>query len=202
MPKVSPHKPDDQFSHYEKDSLEDYFSKILSYICENSKRPGLVGTPKRTAKVFEFLTAGYGLDLKVLCNEAIFPCDSMGMVVVKDIEMYSLCEHHMLPFFGKCHIAYLPDKYILGLSKFARIVDMYSRRLQVQENLTAQIAQAINELVKPKGVCVIVEAQHLCMMMRGIEKQHSVTTTISHLGDFDTDKENIKQFFSLLRKHT
>ncbi|MBA3238783.1 MAG: GTP cyclohydrolase I FolE [Parachlamydiaceae bacterium] len=202
MPKVPHSNNSVKIPLYEKDSLEDFFYKMLNHISEDSKRAGLVGTPKRAAKAFEFLTAGYELDLETLANGAIFPCESVGMVIVKDTEMYSLCEHHMLPFFGKCHIAYLPDKYILGLSKFARIVDMFSRRLQVQENLTEQIAKAISELIKPKGVCVIMEAQHMCMMMRGIEKQHAITTTISHLGLFDTDKEYIKQFFSLLRRHT
>lgn len=182
--------------------MKEYYYKIIESVGEDLNRPGLVGTPKRASDAFEFLTGGYNQDLQEIVNGAIFPCDTHGMVVIKDIEMYSLCEHHMLPFFGKCHIAYIPDQKILGLSKFARIVDMYSRRLQVQEILTQQIAKAVNEIISPKGVCVIMEAQHLCMMMRGIEKQHSSTTTIFQIGLFDQDKGYVKEFFSLLRRHS
>ena len=180
--------------------MEKYFSNIIETIGEDLTRTGLQETPVRAAQAFEFMTEGYSQDLIEVVNGAIFPCESHGMVIVKDIEMYSLCEHHMLPFFGKCHIAYLPDQRILGLSKFGRIVDMFSRRLQVQEVLTEQIASAINKVIKPKGVCVIMEAQHMCMMMRGIQKQHSMTTTISHLGLFETDKGYVKEFFSLLKR--
>lgn len=180
--------------------MEKYFAKIIESMGEDLTRPGLVDTPRRADHAFSFLTAGYQQDLDTLVNGAIFPCDSHGMVVVKDIEMYSLCEHHMLPFWGKCHIAYLPNKQILGLSKFARIVDMFSRRLQVQESLTEQIAKAVEEVIAPHGVCVLMEAQHMCMMMRGIEKQHSATTTISHRGVFEKDRSHVKEFFALLNR--
>ena len=180
--------------------MEKYFCNIIETMGEDLTRTGLLETPARAAQAYEFLTEGYNQDLDKIVNGAIYPCESHGMVIVQDIEMYSLCEHHVLPFFGKCHIAYLPNNQILGLSKFARIVDMFSRRLQVQEVLTEQIASAVNEVINPKGVCVILEAQHLCMMMRGIQKQHSTTTTVAHLGLFETNKDYVKEFLTLLKR--
>lgn len=180
--------------------LENEYTKIIESTGEDVKRSGLKDTPKRAKEAWSFLTKGYKQDLQHLMNGAIFPSDTQGMVVVKNIEMYSLCEHHLLPFFGKCHIAYIPNKTILGLSKFARIVDMFSRRLQVQEHLTLQIAEAIEEVIKPKGVCVVMDAQHLCMMMRGVEKQDSVTTTVTQLGLFEQDKSYLHEFFTLIGK--
>lgn len=180
--------------------MENEYTKIIESTGEDVTRPGLKDTPKRAKEAWSFLTKGYKQDLEHLMNGAIFPSDTQGMVVVKNIEMYSLCEHHLLPFFGKCHIAYIPNKTILGLSKFARIVDMFSRRLQVQEHLTQQIAEAIEEVIKPKGVCVVMDAQHLCMMMRGVEKQDSVTTTVTQLGLFDKDKSYLHEFFTLIGK--
>lgn len=178
-------------------SLEHY-SKIIESVGEDITRPGLMGTPNRASKAFEFLTEGYDKDLTVLVNGAIFPSESTGMVLVRDIEMYSLCEHHLLPFFGKCHIAYIPDKKILGLSKFARVVDMFARRLQVQENLTQQVADAIQQVVQAKGVCVRIDARHMCMMMRGVEKQESTTTTLCCLGVFQENRNLVNDFLMLI----
>lgn len=165
-----------------------HYREILRLIGENPEREGLLKTPLRVAKAIQFLTQGYALDPKEILNSAKFREDYREMVIVKDIEIYSLCEHHMVPFIGKAHVAYIPDKYITGLSKIARVVDIYARRLQVQERLTMQIKDAIQETLKPLGVAVVIEAQHLCMAMRGVQKQNSVTTTSDFTGAFERDK--------------
>lgn len=178
--------------------MEELFSKMISEIGEDLSREGLIDTPKRAAKAFKFLNNGYQKTLKEVVNGAIFTADTEDMVMVKNIELYSLCEHHLLPFIGKCHIAYIPDGKIIGLSKLARIVDMYARRLQIQEKLTKQIANAIEQSVGAKGVAVVVEAKHLCMMMRGVEKQNSVMTTSVMMGIFRKDRRTRAEFLNLI----
>lgn len=168
--------------------LAGHYKEILRLIGENPNREGLEKTPVRVAKAIQYLVQGYALDPKEILNSAKFREDYREMVIVKDIEIYSMCEHHMVPFIGKAHVAYIPDKYITGLSKIARVVDIYARRLQVQERLTMQIKDAINETLKPLGVAVVIEAQHLCMAMRGVQKQNSVTTTSDFTGAFERDK--------------
>ena len=175
-----------------------YFKKIIEGIGEDPHREGLLKTPQRAAKAFEYLTQGYKKDIKEIVNGAIFTSNNEEMVVVKDIELYSMCEHHLLPFLGKAHIAYIPNGKIMGLSKFARIVDMYARRLQVQENLTNQIAHTIMEVTGALGVGVIIEAKHMCMMMRGVEKQNSSMKTSCLLGSFRHDQATRKEFLSLV----
>lgn len=170
------------------EELAVHYKEILRLIGENPDREGLEKTPLRVAKAIQFLTQGYALDPKEILSSAKFREDYREMVIVKDIEIYSLCEHHMVPFIGKAHVAYIPDKFITGLSKIARVVDIYARRLQVQERLTMQIKDAINETLKPLGVAVVIEAQHLCMAMRGVQKQNSVTTTSDFVGAFERDK--------------
>jgi GTP cyclohydrolase I len=178
--------------------MDQLFHGILEKIGEDPKREGLVDTPKRAAKAMEFLTQGYKQDLNDIVNGAIFASDSDEMVLVKDIELYSMCEHHMLPFVGKCHIAYLPSGKVLGLSKFARITDMFARRLQIQENLTKQIAEAVMQVTEAKGVGVIIESKHMCMMMRGVQKQNSSMTTSVMLGSFREDHRTRAEFLSLI----
>jgi GTP cyclohydrolase IA len=173
---------------------------LLIKLGENPLREGLLDTPERVWETLKMLTGGYQQNLADLVNDAIFQSDMDEMIIVKNIELYSLCEHHLLPFFGKCHIAYIPNGKILGLSKFARIADMYARRLQVQENLTQQIAQAISEVTQAKGVGVIIEAQHLCMMMRGVEKQNSSMTTSVMLGLFRSNERTRHEFLNLLSR--
>jgi len=180
--------------------MEEYFSKIIESIGEDVTREGLVDTPKRAAKAFAFLNNGYDKTLEEVLNGAIFEADTEDMVIVKDIELYSLCEHHLLPFVGKCHIAYLPQGHVLGLSKLARIVDMYARRLQIQEKLTKQIADAVNTAVNAKGVAVVIEAKHMCMMMRGVEKQNSVMTTSVMTGIFREEMSTRAEFLSLINR--
>jgi GTP cyclohydrolase IA len=170
------------------EQLSFHYKEILRLIGENPDREGLQRTPLRVAKAIQFLTQGYDLDPVEILSSAKFREDYREMVIVKDIEIYSLCEHHMIPFIGKAHVAYIPDKYITGLSKLARVVDIYARRLQVQERLTSQIKDAINTTLKPLGVAVVIEAQHLCMSMRGIQKQNSVTTTSDFVGAFEREK--------------
>lgn len=178
--------------------MKDHFAKIIESIGEDLSRPGLLDTPKRAAKAFEFLTNGYNQDLDKVINNALFPSESNDMVIVKDIELYSMCEHHMLPFFGKAHIGYIPNGKVLGLSKIARIVDMFSRRLQIQENLSSQIAETIASVTGAKGVAVIIEAKHLCMMMRGVEKQNSSMRTSAMLGAFRENASTRAEFLSLI----
>ena len=170
------------------EELSFHYKEILRLLGENPDREGLLKTPLRVSKAIQFMTQGYNIDPVEVLNSAKFREDYREMVIVKDIEIYSMCEHHMIPFIGKAHVAYIPDKYITGLSKIARVVDIYARRLQVQERLTTQIKNAINETLKPLGVAVVIEAQHLCMSMRGIQKQNSVTTTSDFVGAFERDK--------------
>lgn len=179
--------------------MEDYFSKIIESVGEDINREGLIDTPKRAAKAFQFLNNGYNKSLDKVLNNAIFEADSDDMVIVKNIEMYSLCEHHLLPFIGQCHIGYLPRKKVIGLSKIARIVDMYSRRMQIQERLTHQIASAIGEAVDARGVAVVIEAKHLCMMMRGVEKQNSVMATSAMTGIFRDELNTRMEFLNLIK---
>ncbi len=178
----------EEFDPKTTEALASHYKEILRLIGENVNREGLEKTPLRVAKALQYLTQGYALDPKEILSSAKFREDYREMVIVKDIEIYSMCEHHMIPFIGKAHVAYIPDKYITGLSKIARVVDIYARRLQVQERLTMQIKDAINDTLKPLGVAVVIEAQHLCMSMRGVQKQNSVTTTSDFVGAFERDK--------------
>jgi GTP cyclohydrolase IA len=173
--------------------------QMLVQVGEDPAREGLRRTPERFEKALRFLTSGYRQDPKKLLNGAMFSVCYDEMVVVKDIEVYSLCEHHLLPFFGKCHVAYIPNKKVVGLSKVARLVNMYARRLQIQERLTSQIAQTISDTLNPQGVGVIVEARHLCMVMRGVEKQHSSAVTSAMLGVFRENKQTRDEFLSLVK---
>lgn len=179
--------------------MKEQFRYIIESIGENPEREGLQNTPERAAKAMQFLTQGYQQSLDKIINNALFQSDNSEMVMVKNIELYSLCEHHLLPFIGKCHVAYIPNGCILGLSKVARIVDMYARRLQVQENLTKEIADTMMKVTNAHGVGVIIEAQHLCMMMRGVEKQNSTMSTSVLLGVMREDPRTRAEFFSLMR---
>ena len=178
------YKRTEQYEDRITSGLIESYREALSLLGENPDREGLLKTPERLAKAMQFMTQGYNIDAKTILNSAKFHEDISEMIVVKDIELYSMCEHHILPFFGKAHVAYIPNGWITGLSKIARVVDVYARRLQVQERLTTQILQAIKETLNPLGVAVVIEAQHLCMMMRGVQKQNSVTTTSSFDGEF------------------
>lgn len=178
--------------------MEEAFKTIIDQLGEDPEREGLCDTPKRAAQAMEFLTRGYKQTLDQVVNGALFESDTNEMVVVQNIELYSLCEHHLLPFTGKCHVAYIPTGKVLGLSKVARIVDMFARRLQIQENLTKQIAEALQEVTDAAGVGVIIEANHLCMMMRGVEKQNSVMKTSVMLGTFRSNQSTRMEFLSLL----
>ncbi|MFW5824899.1 MAG: GTP cyclohydrolase I FolE [Marinobacter sp.] len=180
------------------DSLSASYRAIIEGMGENPDREGLRDTPRRAAKAMQFLTRGYNQTLEELVNGAVFESSMDEMVVVKDIELYSLCEHHLLPFIGKCHIAYIPDGTVLGLSKFARIVDMYARRLQIQENLTREIAEAVEQVTRASGVAVVIEARHMCMMMRGVEKQNSVMKTSMMLGGFRRSQATRMEFLQLV----
>ncbi|PID63133.1 MAG: GTP cyclohydrolase I FolE [Gammaproteobacteria bacterium] len=182
------------------DTIEKAYADILIDVGEDPDRDGLRDTPARAARAIRFLTRGYHQTLEEVVNGAVFESDSDEMVIVRDIELYSLCEHHLLPFIGKCHVAYLPSDKVLGLSKIARIVDMYARRLQIQEALTKQIANAVLSVTGGSGVGVIIEAQHLCMMMRGVEKQNSSMTTSCMLGHFRSDINTRNEFLSLVRR--
>jgi len=178
--------------------IEEIFTELITAVGEDINREGLVDTPKRAAAAFRYLNSGYHQSLENVLNNAIFEADSEDLVMVRNIELYSLCEHHLLPFIGKCHVGYLPQGKVIGLSKVARIVEMYSRRLQIQERLTKQIADAIQTAVNPRGVAVVVEAKHLCMMMRGVEKQNSVMTTSDMLGLFRERISTRSEFLNLL----
>ena len=180
-------------------NLENLYKQLLLEVGENPNREGLLKTPQRAAKALEYMTQGYEQDLKQIVNGAIFETENDEMVILKDIELYSMCEHHLLPFFGKCHVAYLPSGKVIGVSKLARIVDLFARRLQIQENLTKQIADCIMEVTGARGVGVIIEAQHLCMMMRGVEKQNSVMTTSVMLGTFRRKLETRSEFLQLIK---
>lgn len=181
------------------DKLIQSYSEILTELGEDINREGLKDTPKRAAKAMRFLTRGYHQSLDEVVNGAIFESNNDEMVIVKDIELYSMCEHHLLPFIGKCHVAYLPTGQVIGLSKIARIVDMFGRRLQIQENMTRQIAEAIMQVTKASGVGVIIEAKHMCMMMRGVEKQNSVMTTSVMLGAFRNKPATRSEFLTLIK---
>lgn len=178
--------------------MEHCFAELLNALGEDLQRDGLKNTPRRAAQAFKFLTRGYQQSLDMIINGAIFESDMDEMVIVKHVELYSLCEHHLLPFIGKCHVAYIPNGKIIGLSKIARIIDFYARRLQVQEKLTKQIAECLMSVLNPQGVGVIIEAQHLCMMMRGVEKQNSVMKTSMMLGSFRTHSQTRAEFLSLI----
>ena len=179
--------------------MEQHWKAIIEAIGEDPNREGLVKTPERAAKAFEFLTRGYRQDVNELVNNAIFTSDTDEMVIVRNIELYSMCEHHMLPFIGKAHVAYLPQGKVIGLSKIARIVDLFARRLQIQEVLTKQIADCVNTAIDAKGVGVVIEAKHMCMMMRGVEKQNSVMTTSCMLGNFREQPTTREEFLGLIR---
>src|SRR6202789_1448782 len=181
------------------EGIADLVRKMIVLLGENPDREGLRRTPERFEKALRFLTSGYRQDPEKLLNGAMFSVCYDEMVVVKDIEVYSLCEHHLLPFFGRCHVAYLPNKKVVGLSKIARLVNMYARRLQIQERLTSEIAEAINEKLNPQGVGVIIEARHLCMVMRGVEKQNSMAVTSAMLGQFRESKHTRDEFLALVR---
>jgi GTP cyclohydrolase I len=177
--------------------MEKLVREMLKKIGEDPKREGLAKTPKRVAEAWQFLTRGYGQDVKDVINGALFEADGQNMIIVKDIEVYSMCEHHLLPFYGRCHIGYIPNGKVIGVSKLARIADVFARRLQIQERLTNQIAQALMEHLEPEGVGVVVEARHLCMMMRGVEKQNSFMITSAVLGSF-RDLPTRTEFLKLL----
>ena len=179
--------------------MEELFRQLIQDLGEDLTREGLRNTPKRAAAAFKYLTKGYQEDIEKVINGAIFDSDTDEIILVKNIELYSLCEHHLLPFIGKCHVAYIPHGKVIGLSKTARIVDVFARRLQIQEKLTKQIADTIMKYTKARGVAVVIEAQHLCMMMRGVEKQNSVMTTSCVLGVFREDQSTRAEFFSLIK---
>jgi len=194
---LSGYKKVDQYNHKLVDSISDMYKNIIDDVGENPSREGLLKTPVRAAKAMQFLTQGYDLDPAEILRSAMFAEDYSQMVIVKDIELYSLCEHHLLPFFGKAHIAYIPKGHIVGLSKLPRVVDAFARRLQVQERLTNEIRDCIQDTLKPLGVAVVIECSHLCMQMRGIQKQNSVTTTSAFTGEFLQDTTR-KEFISLI----
>ena len=183
------------------DSLAESYRQAIIAIGEDPARDGLRDTPMRAAKALEFLTSGYRQDLGAIVNDAVFESDNDEMIVVRDMELYSMCEHHILPFTGRCHIGYLPNGKVLGLSKFARIADMFARRLQIQESLTRQIALAVQEVTGARGVGVVIEAKHFCMMMRGVEKQDSTMATSVMLGDFREHQATRSEFLRLIGKH-
>src|SRR5574344_2865898 len=181
--------------------ISDHYREILVGLGEHPEREGLLDTPKRAAKAMQYLCRGYQQSLEEIVNGALFASDNDEMVIVRDIELYSLCEHHLLPFIGKAHVAYIPTGKVLGLSKVARIVDMFARRLQIQENLTRQIADAVMSVTSAAGVGVVIEAKHMCMMMRGVEKQNSVMTSSAMLGNFRRSTNTRQEFLQLIRGH-
>lgn len=194
-----PYKNFEEFNMQVPDDVTDRYKNIIKDLGENTERDGLLKTPERAAKAMQFLTQGYHQDPVEILKSAMFKESYNEMVIVKDIELYSLCEHHMLPFFGKAHIAYIPNGHIVGLSKLPRVVDVFARRLQVQERLTEQILDCINDTLKPQGVAVVIEASHMCMMMRGVQKQNSVTTTSGFRGQFEKN-ETRNEFLKLIGK--
>ena len=181
-------------------TFEDLVREMLVRLEEDPEREGLLRTPERVHKAFDFLTKGYNEDPEAMLKNALFTVTYDEMVIVKDVEMFSLCEHHMLPFFGKVHVAYIPNGKVIGLSKIPRLIEIFSRRLQIQERLTTQIAETIQKVIQPQGVGVVIEARHLCMMMRGVEKQHSAAVTSSMLGCFRDEQETRQEFLSLIRQ--
>jgi GTP cyclohydrolase I len=181
-------------------TTQELYRELLVRLGEDPTRDGLLDTPERMEKSMAFLTRGYAMDVKTVLHDALFEVEYDEMVIVKDIEYFSMCEHHLLPFFGKAHVAYVPNGRVIGLSKVPRVVDVFARRLQVQERLTTEIADAITEAIEPQGVAVILEAQHLCMMMRGVEKQHSATVTSAMRGVFKTQQQTRNEFLSLVRR--
>ena len=181
------------------DRIASAYRQLLENVGEDSDREGLRRTPDRAARAFEFLTQGYRQDIEEIINDAVFESEASEIILVKDIELYPLCEHHLLPFIGRAHVAYIPNGKVIGLSKVARIVDVFARRLQIQENLTTQIAESLMRCLEPSGVAVVVEAKHLCMMMRGVEKQNSVMKTSCLLGTFKEDARTRSEFLSLLK---
>src|SRR5450759_2880964 len=183
-------------------SYEELVREMIIRLGEDPDREGLVRTPVRVAKAMQFLVKGYKDDPEALLRKALFTVNYDEMVIVKDVEMFSLCEHHLLPFFGKVHVAYIPNGKVIGLSKIPRLIESFSRRLQIQERLTTQIAEAIQKVIAPQGVGVVIEARHLCMMMRGVEKQHCAAVTSSMLGCFRNEEETRTEFLSLIRQHT
>ena len=193
------YKKEEKYDSKNIESLKEHYSKVLELIGEDPSREGLIKTPERVAKAMQFLTQGYEMNATEILQSAMFSEDYSQMVLVKEIEFYSLCEHHLLPFFGKAHIAYIPDGNILGLSKLPRVVDAFSRRLQVQERLTNEIRDCIQDTLKPKGVAVVIEARHLCMQMRGVEKQSSLTTTSAFSGAFLESEKTRLEFMNLIR---
>ncbi|HCY90409.1 MAG TPA: GTP cyclohydrolase I FolE [Chitinophagaceae bacterium] len=191
------YKKTDQYDEQVTSQLTDHYREVIGLLGEDPDREGLIKTPERMAKAMQYLTYGYAMDANRILESALFREDVSEMVIVKDIELYSMCEHHLLPFYGKAHVAYIPNGYITGLSKIARVVDVFSRRLQVQERLTQQILSAIKESLNPLGVAVVIEASHLCMMMRGVSKQNSVTTTSAFFGEFEKN-ETRSEFLKLI----
>ena len=194
-----PYKSFEEYDMKVTDDIKDCYENIIKDLGEDISREGLVKTPERAAKAMQFLTQGYDQDPVEILKEAMFKESYNEMVIVKDIELYSLCEHHILPFFGKVHIAYIPNGYIVGLSKLPRIVDVFARRLQVQERLTEQVLDCVNDTLKPQGVAVVIEASHMCMMMRGVQKQNSITTTSGFRGQFEKN-ETRNEFLKLIGK--
>jgi GTP cyclohydrolase IA len=195
-------KPTTEIATLTSASFEDLVHEMIVRLGEDPAREGLTRTPNRVHRAFEFLTKGYKEDPEVLLKKALFTVSYDEMVIVKDIEMFSLCEHHMLPFFGKVHVAYIPNGRVIGLSKIPRLIEIFSRRLQIQERMTTQIAETIQKAIQPQGVGVVIEARHLCMMMRGVEKQHSAAVTSSMLGCFRDEQETRTEFLSLIRNKT
>ncbi len=191
------YKKTEEYNDKTTETLKGNFDEILRQIGEDPSRDGLIKTPERAAKAMQFLTQGYGMDAKEILTSALFPENYSEIVIVKDIEVYSMCEHHILPFFGKAHIAYIPNGHVVGLSKLPRVVDVFARRLQVQERLTHQILDCIQETLQPLGAAVVIEARHMCMMMRGVEKQNSITTTSAFTGEF-RNTETRNEFLKLL----
>ena len=181
--------------------MQDHFLELIKSVGEDPTRAGLEKTPERAARAFSYLTSGYEQSIDEVVNDALFPVNNKSMVVVKEIEFFSLCEHHMLPFWGKVHVGYIPNKQVIGLSKIPRIVDVFARRLQIQEELGYQIAQAVMDATEGCGAAVVIDAQHLCMMMRGVEKQHSKTTTCSVLGSFKENAMTRQEFFQHLQRN-